>query len=558
MDNRKIESALKPDHSGKTARAAGGMVSTAFPLATGAGVEILRRGGNSIDAACAAALALAVCEPQSSGLGGQTMMLIGRRNKVITIDGSSRAPSLTHVGAIYKPDRSRGYRATTVPATPATLGYVQRKYGRLEWWQVVKPSIRIAREGYTVTQLQSRLLDREQKNFNLVESKSGLQYFYRDGKPYRPGETFRQPHLAELLETIAERGAEEFYTGETARRIDADMRKNGGLLREDDLALIPWPIERKPLRGKFRSLTVHTMPPPGSGRSLLFCLALLDRLSPQDLAGDPLRRAHLLAEIFRNVLLERSDRPFDANFYPQVSEKDMLSSDFTGKTIEKIISATAPTLPIKETEDEKSGETTHLSVMDSSGTAVSLTQSIERVYGSKAAADGLGFLYNNYMMSFEYNVPSHPYYLRPNAVPWATVAPSIIFDGEGPWMALGSPGSERIISTLAQFLINLIDEGMSLEEAMLRPRLHCSLGGRVSLEAERFFPGLSESLEEKGYRINPREAFSFYMGAIHAVMKCRSDDGFQGVAEERRDGTAGGLSAGENQAGGEEKPGDKE
>ena len=541
MDFTAIESNFKSSPDRKTAAGVQGVIATAFPEATQAGITILKQKGNSVDAACAAALALSVCEPQASGLGGQTMMLISKGNKVIAIDGSSRAPSLCHVGAVYKRDRVRGYRATTVPSTLATLGYVQREYGNLKWQQVVEPALRIARDGYTITELQHRLLTSEIEKFKMVKSLSGLRYFYNKGEPYKIGDLFKQPDLASLLEKIGEKGVEEFYTGTIAKRIDADMRENGGLLREDDLALIPWPIERKPLQGSFREFIIYTMPPPGSGRSLLFCLALLNRLSPQDLNKDILKRGHILAEIFRNVLLERSDRPFDANFYPQVNEKKMLSRSLTRKTIKKILSTTAPTLPIRETEDEQAGETTHLSVMDSDGLTVSLTQSIERVYGSKAAADGLGFLYNNYMMDFEYKKIPHPYYLRPNAVPWATVAPSILFHNKEVWMALGSPGSERVISTLAQFLLHVIDGKMSLYKAMCMPRLHCSLGGRVSLEAERFPAELSSSLQEEGYRINQKNPYAFFLGAVHAVVKCRTREGFQAVAEVRRDGTAAGY-----------------
>jgi len=344
-----------------------------------------------------------------------------------------------------------------------------------------------------------------------------------------------------LQQIIDEKGVEEFYTGTVAKRIDADMRENGGLLRQDDLALIPWPIERQPLRRKFRNLTIYTMPLPGAGRTLLFALTMINSISPKRLNKDKIRRAHLLAEIFRKALLERSDRPFDPDFYPQVAEKDMLSSDYARQCIKEIVRAVAPGLPIRETVDELTGETTHLSVMNKDGTAVSLTQSIERVYGSKAVADGLGFLYNNYMLDFEYTVPSHPFYLRPNAVPWATVAPSLISHGDDIWMALGSPGSERIVSTIAQFLVHVADESLSIGEAMREPRLHCSLGGRISLEAERFTPELVDSLSEKGYRINRKESFAFYLGAIHAVMKRHDGSGFQGVAEVRRDGTAGGY-----------------
>jgi len=173
--------------------------------------------------------------------------------------------------------------------------------------------------------------------------------------------------------------------------------------------------------------------------------------------------------------------------------------------------------------------------------AVSLTQSIERVYGSKAAAAGLGFLYNNYLTDFEYTIPNHPFYLRPNAVPWATVAPTMLFLEERLWMALGSPGSERIISALAQFLIQVIDRDMSIDKAIIAPRLHCSLGGRISLEAGRFSPGLIEFLKKKGYRIDQREPFAFYLGCIQAVLKRQTGPGFQGAADIRRDGIARGC-----------------
>ncbi|MGD9200143.1 MAG: gamma-glutamyltransferase family protein [Chitinispirillia bacterium] len=539
MNIKEIEDNFRPTDDGKCAIADNGMVTTAFPDATRAGVKILQAGGNAIDAACSAALALGVCEPQASGVGGQTMMLIYNGKKVIAIDGSSRAPSLAHVNAMYKFDRVSGYRATTVPSTLATIGYVQKKFGILPWYKIVEPAIQIAVEGYAITKLQHDLQLREITKFNTVESKSGIKYFYKNGFPYKTGDTFIQPDLAKMLAKIAQNGVEEFYTGSIAKIIDADMREHGGLLRKDDLALIPWPIERQPLRGKFRKMNIFTMPPPGSGRTLLFALSMLNAIQPNKLSKN--RQMLILAEIFRKAFLERSDRPFDPNFYPQVADKEMLSSRHAQQCIKAIAKMVAPGLPIRETEDELSGETTHLSVIDKDGSGVSLTQSIERVYGSKAACESFGFLYNNYILDFEFDIPGHPFYLRPNSVPWATVAPTLIFNKKKLWMALGSPGSERIISTITQFLLHMFDKGMSMKEAMIEPRLHCSLGGRISLEADRFSQDIVSSLTEHGYRISKKDPYSFYLGAIHAVLKCHDNSGFQGVAEIRRDGIAAGY-----------------
>jgi gamma-glutamyltranspeptidase/glutathione hydrolase len=544
MDIRQIESSFCPSADGKAVEALNGMVATAAPEATEAGVEMLRKGGSAVDAAVAAALALGVCESQASGLGGQTMMLIYTGEKVIALDGSSRSPSLAHVNAIYKRDRSKGYRATTVPSTPAVLWYVHNRYGTLPWQQVLEPAIHLAQEGCRITPLQQRLQQRELENFHAVDSKSGAKYFLNNGQPYEPGSLFKQPDLAELLKKISQKGINEFYEGSIAKSIDSDMRENGGLLRYDDLALIPWPIIRTPLKRKFRGITVHTMPLPAAGRTLLYTLLMLDHL-PLDTFREmdyENKKIHLLAEVLRKAFLERFDRPFDPNFYPQLMIKDMLRKKYARQSIRKILKNVDKTiLSTIASEDELSGETTHLSIIDSKGMAVSLTQSIERVYGCKAAAAGLGFLYNNYLMDYEYTLVNHPFYLRPNKPPWATVAPTLFFLGDDLWMALGSPGSERSISTLAQFLLHVMDGNLSIEKAMEAPRIHCSLGGRISLEADRFSPGLIEFLKKKGYRIDARESFAFYLGCIQAVLKRHSAKGFQGIADVRRDGSAKGL-----------------
>jgi gamma-glutamyltranspeptidase/glutathione hydrolase len=544
MDIEQIESSFCPSSDGKAAEALNGMVAAAAPEATEAGVEMLKKGGNAVDAAVAAAMALGVCESQASGLGGQTMMLIYTSEKVVAVDGSSRSPSLAHVNAIYQQDRSNGCRAATVPSTPAVLWYVHNRYGALPWQQVLEPAINLAQEGCNITPLQQQLQQRELENFYNVESKSGAKYFLKDGQPYKAGDIFKQPHLAELLKKISKKGIEEFYEGSIAKIIDADMRENGGLLRFDDLALIPWPIIRKPLKRKFREVTVYTMPLPAAGRTLLFTLLMLDHL-PLEIFREmdyENKKIHLLVEVLRKAFLERSDRPFDPNFYPQLVRKDMLRTKYARQSIREILGNVNKAIRSTiASEDELSGETTHLSVIDNKGMAVSLTQSIERVYGSKAAAAGLGFLYNNYLMDYEYTLVNHPFYLRPNKPPWATVAPTLLFRGDDLWMSLGSPGSERIISILAQFLLHVIDGNLSIEKAMKAPRLHCSLGGRISLEADRFSPGLLEFLKKKGYRVDTREPFAFYLGCIQAVLKRHTGKGFQGIADVRREGTAKGL-----------------
>ncbi len=535
------EGRFAPTADHKAAAAENGMVATAFPDATQAGVEMLRQGGNAVDAACAAALALGVCEPQASGIGGQTMAILHFQGKTITIDGSTRVPSLGHIDQFQKGERFVGYRATTVPSTIAVLGYLNFRYGKLDWPTVLQPAIRMAKEGYRITPLQHDLQDRVLEQFSRPQSSAGAAYFLKEGKtPYGANELFKQPDLAATLEHLALHGARSFYQGEIARQIDADMRAHDGFLRADDLALIPWPIERPPLRRRYRDLSMATLPPPAAGRTLLLVMLMLGHLPSRFLRSRSKESFHFIAETFRKAFLHRRDRPYDPHTFAQIPDKKTISRKFARELAKSIRDDIDPSLPLID-PPEGPGDTTHLSVMDAEGNAVGITQSIELVYGSKAAAAGLGFLYNNYMNALEIKNPEHQYYLRPNATPWTSVAPVLVFHDDRLWMVAGSPGSERIFSAVSQFLIHMVDGRMSMDEAMRHPRFHCSIGGKVSIEADRFPPELSEYLERKGYKIDRREPYSYYLGAIHAALKCQTRSGFQGVAEVRRDGTAGGL-----------------
>ena len=537
MKTAKIEGQFQVDQASRFAWAEGGMVSSAFPEATRAGVEILRLGGNAVDAACATALALGVCEPQASGIGGQSIAILHINGQTIALDGSSRIPSLAHASKMQPGDRSNGCRAATVPSTIAVLGHLNFHYGKLPWHKVVEPAIAIAENGYRITSLQHRLQVRELEKFKTVPDQSGMRYFLNDGQPYKVGEMFRQPDLAKTLAHIAEHGPKSFYEGKIARAIDEQMREQDGFLRAEDLALIPWPIECKPIYRRYRKILIATVPPPAAGRTLLLTLMILNQFPTKVLRNQRPETFHLLAECFRKAMLQRKQRPFDRQTYPQI--KDKITRAFARSTAETIRDSIDPELPIIDLPEE-GGDTTHLSVMDNQGNAIGITQSIERVYGSKAAAEGLGFLYNNYLMACEFKDPSHPYFLRPNGVPWSTVAPMIAFDGRKPWLVAGSPGSERIFSSVSQFLVHIIDKDMSLDQALLEPRFHCSVGGKISLEAGRFPPGVVDYLAQIGYQIDPREDWSFYLGAIHAVMAQKTGPGFQGVAEVRRDGIAAG------------------
>ncbi|KPK24924.1 MAG: hypothetical protein AMJ61_13165 [Desulfobacterales bacterium SG8_35_2] len=502
-----------------------GMVATAHFKATEAAQSILAKDGNAIDAAVCAAFSLGVCEPAASGLGGQTMALFynAETGKTIAFDGSSRAPHRVPPGELRKKELLRGHKATTVPSTTAVLAYMLKTYGSMTLSDIMKPAINLAEKGFKVTELKHDLMQRELEH---LKAGTASKIFLKNGRAYKVGAIFKQPVLAQTLKKIAQGGVEDFYQGKIARDIHDDMVENEGFIRDDDLAQIPWPIERKPLSCRFRGSRVHTFGEPGAGRTLVQMLNVANKFSDEKCNPDTPQGALLLSEIIRRANLDRQDRPYDPNFYPQVQGKQMLKdeyADLVAKQIQKRLKS-------------GSGDTTHLSVMDSKGNVVSLTQSIERVYGSFSASPKLGFLYNNYMSAFEYKDITHPNYLRPAAVPWASVAPTIVFKGRKPWLTIGSPGSERIAPAILQVLLRL--QYQSPYDAVASPRLHCSIKGKVSLEASRMRDDIPKLLGKYGYTIDCRNPYSFYLGCVQLVMFENKE--FIGVADPRRDGSAGG------------------
>lgn len=506
------------------------MIATAHSLATEAGVWILKNGGNAMDAAVTAAFALGVVEPAASGLGGQTMMIIHDQGskKKIALDGSSRAPHRIVPGQLNKEALLRGHQATTVPSTPAVLAYALQRYGTKSLAEVLQPAISLARQGYEVSALQAFLLKRESHK---MQQHSSAPFFLKKGRlAYQQGEHFSQPVLAKTLERLANFGVEDFYHGRIAEEIAKDMKANNGLIQLDDLAQIPWPVERRPLATHYDPWRLITFGPPGSGRILIEAMNILSFFSKAKRSPDHPKQALLLANIIRRINYDRADRPADPALFPQELDlgEDIAHLPYAKKIARQLFKRIV-----------SSGDTTHLSAMDQTGMTVGLTQSIERVFGSYEASPKLGFLYNNYMSAYNYDDIAHPYYLRPNASPWASVAPSIVFKGRSPWLVLGSPGSERIVSAMIQVLLQL-EHGRSPLEAVTAPRLHCSIKNRVSLEASRMSSDLPELLQHHGFEVDERDPFSFYLGCVQMVMRKRNGH-YIGVADPRRDGSAGGL-----------------
>ncbi|WP_078592665.1 gamma-glutamyltransferase family protein [Evansella clarkii] len=521
-----------------------GMVSTASGPATEAGVRMLEKGGNAVDAAVAAALCLGVTEPQASGLGGQTMALVylKEEGRVFALDGSSRAPF--NVQPMKTPEKpiKFGLKSSTVPSTPATLGYLQEKYGKLSFAEAAEPAIQAAREGIIVSPLIHRLLKKEEEH--LRKDASIVKNFFKNNKPMPTRATIFQPELANTLETMVKNGWQDFYIGTIGKKIVKDMKKRDGLITDADLCQIPIPVERDVLTGSYRDYDIYTFPPPGAGRVLVQILNTLEGFPPEMLHTEEAPGAVISALAFQFALTDRQRVPIHPDYFLQTVNKFMLDKDYAKELTDLITKIGRTSLQEKFAPPITSGETTHLSVADIDGNAVGITQSIELVFGSKTMAEGLGFFYNNYMSAFDYKNMAHPYHLLPGGKPWSSVAPVLLFKGGRPKFLLGSPGSSRISTSLAQVITRIADRNETLDHAISAPRFHSSDTGKLLIEKSRFNEEVLNALNITGFELKKRGAYSFYLGCVQGVEFPDIEGGeFFGVADPRRDGTARGPAS---------------
>ncbi|MEX2299749.1 MAG: gamma-glutamyltransferase [Bryobacterales bacterium] len=534
-DRMAFRDARRGDPSLWSATSANGMVATAHYLATAAGVEMLEAGGNAIDAAVAASLALGVCEPAGSGLGGMTVALIhiARSGRTFVLGGACRAPRRATPEGLRGRSRYRGRHAAAVPTNAAFLQRAVSDYGALDRQTVIAPAIRIAEQGFPLTTVQHKMIGVYRRP--LRNCGGGRLFLDASDRPLPAGSWMRQEALARTLRRLATAGFEDFYHGEIARSIADDMERNGGFLRQDDLREYSEVAESTPLEGNFGLLRAATLGPPGGGAALL---QMLEACEPAAGDFDPDSPAGivLLAESIRQARLARRWKPFraarDAS-HPRLSPADDgYATAVTGEN--------CPAPPEDPSAGlDGGGETSHVTIADREGNWVSLTQSLERSFGSAAFDSGLGFLYNGYMRTFKLRTTRHPHFLRPGAPARSNAAPMLLFQDGEPWAAIGNTGSERLASGILQVLLRL--RRQTPFQSVLAPRLHCTPEGLVLLEADRFPAGSVDALAAQGYQIQRLDAFSFKVGGLQLIV--RQGESLCGVAEPRRDGAAGGPGA---------------
>lgn len=531
--------------------AAHAMVSTQQRDATAVGVAILEAGGNAVDAAVGVAFALAVTLPRAGNLGGGGFMLIHHAGSDTThaLDYREMAPAAAHrdmfldADGQVDTDRARFSHASAgVPGTVAGLALALRRFGTLSLAQVLQPAIALARDGIVVGRDLSDSLQAAAPR--LARNAAAARIFLRrDGRAPQPGERLLQTDLAHSLQRIAAEGADAFYRGEIARRIAADMRAHGGVLTLEDLAAYRAKL-RAPVFGTYRGHVIASMPPPSSGGvHLIQVLNILEGFPLRFLGHNSADTIHLMAESMKLAYADRGKHLGDADFTP-VPVQGLISKRYADHLRESIdLDRARPAIDILAGDPlaYESDDTTHFSIMDGAGNVVANTYTINFSYGSGIVAAGTGILLNNEMDDFSAK-PGVPnaYGLRggkANAIeagkrPLSSMTPTIVFRKAAPLLATGSPGGSRIITTTAQVIMNIIDHGMGLADAVAAPRIHHQwLPDELRVE-RGISPDTAALLRARGHRI----AIGNAMGSANSVL--RVERGFAGAADPRRAGAS--------------------
>lgn len=524
-----------------------GMVVSQNAIASKVGADVIRKGGNAVDAAVAMGFALAVTLPRAGNIGGDGFMLVhdGRTGEDIFFDFRSVAPKAVTL-AMFLDNKgreadaaSRGYIAPSVPGTVAGLFKAHRRFGKLPWAEVVKPAIALARDGVALTPDEAFVFSWGKER--LSTSKAARAAYYKpDGSLYRAGEVMKQPDLAWTLSQIAARGADGFYKGPVAEKFAADMKANGGLITMQDLADYR-AIERKPLRGTYRGLEVVTAPPASAGGATL--LNMLNVLENFDVKAGGLGSAktlHLLSETMKMAYADRYKVLGDSDFV-KIPLAGFVSKPYAAERAKQIDlekAKPADELGAGDPWKFESPSTTHFSVADANGMVVSTTYTLGADFGSGVMIEGTGVLLNNQMNNFSHvqaakamaeGKPLPPNAMMPGKRMLSTMMPTIVMKDGKPWLITGTPGGSTIIDTVLQVIVNVVDFKLNVEEATHQPRIFQDASDKLRVEPN-FNPDTVRLLTAMGHPITSDET----MGSAQSIMI--ENGRFLGAADPRRPG----------------------
>ncbi|MGC2237859.1 MAG: gamma-glutamyltransferase [Pyrinomonadaceae bacterium] len=544
---------------GEPVRAKHAIVASQHELASKIGTDVMKRGGNAIDAAVAVALALAVVYPEAGNLGGGGFMLIRFKDgRTTAIDYREMAPMAADRNIFIGKDgkliggegsSTLGYRAAGVPGTPAGLDFAFKKYGskKLSWAQLVEPARKLAQDGYVLSYRLANLF----KDYagNLEKYPESKRIFLNNGNFYEEGDVFRQSDLAQTLARMQKFGANEFYTGKTAQLIAADMKANNGLMTLEDLKNYQ-AKERVPLRGTYRGYEVISMSPPSSGGIVLLeSLNMLEKYDLRKMNWASSEKYHVIAEVLRRAFADRFEFMGDPDFV-KVPVASLIDKNFAAKRAESIsLKKASKSSDVKPgvISGKESMDTTHFTIVDTEGTVVSNTYTINDLYGSKVTAKGTGVLLNDEMDDFAARPGTANLYgliqgennsVQPRKRPLSSMTPTIVLRKDGSvWFALGARGGPRIITSVLQAVVNVIDYDMNIKQAIDAPRIHHQwFPDEIVYELYGTSSDTLKSMEGFGHKLVQAEKPP-YIASMTAIMI--DEEGTRlGAIDSRSDGAA--------------------
>jgi gamma-glutamyltranspeptidase/glutathione hydrolase len=524
-----INVSIAPALGREPVRGKRGMVASTNEVASRIGVEIMKRGGNAVDAAIAVAFALAVTHPAAGNLGGGGFMMIRLKDgRSTAIDYREMAPAAAHRDVYLDKNGNLiegeggslvGYRAAGVPGTVRGMELALKKYGsgKLTWSQLVEPARRLAANGFTVTHSLARSLENTQEY--LSQYSETKRIYLRNGRYYREGEIFRQPELAATFTRLQRFGPNEFYEGETARLITADMKRNNGLMTMEDLRGYV-AKERTPVHGNYRGHVIISMPPPSSGGAVLIeMLNILEGFDLSKFEASSSDRYHLMAEAMRRAFADRAEYMGDTDFV-KVPIAGLIDKAYAARlrsSINMERASSSAEVRAGRPAGYESEDTTHFTVVDAEGNAVANTYTLNNSYGSAAMAKGTGLLLNDEMDDFAAKPGTPNLYgliqgernaVAPKKRPLSAMTPTIVLRKDGSfWFTVGSPGGPTIINTVLCVITNVIDYEMNIQQAIDAPRIHHQwlpdeLVGEpfgLSGDTQRALTGRGHTLAKKRY-----------------------------------------------------------
>lgn len=522
-----------------------GMVASEQGLASQVGLDILKQGGNAIDAAVAVAFALAVVLPNAGNIGGGGFMVLhdAKTGTNASVDFREMAPAkatsnmyLDDKGNVIDGKSLYTHFSVGVPGTVAGMEYALKKWGTMPLSKVIAPAIKLADQGFIVSDMLGDTLASEKDNLAKWDSTKAI--FFKNGEPLKSGDLLVQKDLANSLRQIAQGGSKAFYQGAIGQKIASEMNSHGGILTLQDLKNYKV-VERKPIEGEYRGYKVVTMPPPSSGGiHLVQILNMLEHYPLKDYGVNSAKSIHALAETMKLAYADRSEYLGDPDFV-KIPVTGLTSKKYADALVKTIPADTArPASDIKPGKPQpyESDQTTHFSIMDKAGDAVAVTYTLNTNFGTGIVAKGTGIFLNNQMDDFSVKPGvANTYGLiggTANAIdakkrPLSSMTPTILLKGDKPWLVTGSPGGARIITTVLQSVVNTVDHGMNPAEAIVTPRVHHQwLPDELRVE-EGISPDTLDILKKEGYKI----AVKAPMGRTQIIQA--DDSGFYGYSDPR-------------------------